>query len=104
MTDTDRLIADSRRALAALDDLIAYCDDPGTEALGARHCLAATLSAVDPSVTIPGPKLSPDAARILEVVDNWYEAADTHYDLDPDDLCRSLEAAGYPLPDDEADR
>jgi hypothetical protein len=38
-----RLADRARRALAALDDLIYNCEDPGTEALGARYELAQEL-------------------------------------------------------------
>lgn len=106
MIDTDRLIADARRALAALDDLIFWSSDPGSEALGARYCLAATLNAIDPSVLIPLPKLGPEATAVIGVVADWYEAADgNHHNLDPDDLHRNLERAGYELPlgDDDHD-
>lgn len=43
MTDTARLEAAARRALASLSDLIRDCSDPGTEALGARHELEQAL-------------------------------------------------------------
>jgi hypothetical protein len=42
-TDATRLAAKARRALAALDSLIYDCEDPGTEALGARYELAQEL-------------------------------------------------------------
>ncbi|MFD0035562.1 hypothetical protein ACFVJK_46815 [Streptomyces sp. NPDC127172] len=47
---SDRLRAAAQRALESLDDLIANTTDPGVEALGARHELAAALSNAGPIV------------------------------------------------------
>jgi hypothetical protein len=104
MTDTDRLISDARRALAALDDLMFWSSDPGSEAFGARYCLAATLNAIDPSVLIPVPKQNPEASAVLRIVADWYEDVNDGHGLDASDLVTDLERAGYTLPSDEADR
>lgn len=104
MNDTDRLISDARRALAALDDLMFWSKDPGSEAFGARYCLAATLNAVDPSVLIPLPKQNPESSAILRIVSDWYEDVNDGQGLDASDLVTDLERAGYALPSDEADR
>ncbi|MFD8949417.1 hypothetical protein ACFV0B_11240 [Streptomyces xanthophaeus] len=103
MNNIDRLIADARRALAALTDLIEYCDDPGSEALGARYCLAATLNAVDPGAQIPLPQQNPEASAVLRIVADWYEDANEGHGVDPSDLVGDLERAGFHLPA-EADR
>lgn len=104
MTDTDRLIADARRALTALEDLIDYCDDPGSEALGARHCLAATLNALGPGERAPDvPGVSPEAdtARILRIVRDHVVEANDVGGVDANDLVTDLKHAGYELPADE---
>lgn len=56
---TARVEAAARRALAALDDLIANTTDPGVESLGARFELSRALIGVQPS------PLSQAAAREL---------------------------------------
>lgn len=44
LDQVDQLWENLRRCVASLDDLIRYCDDPGTEALSALHCAHAVLS------------------------------------------------------------
>ncbi|MGW3321094.1 hypothetical protein [Streptomyces virginiae] len=103
IAEVGRLAADARRALAALEDLIAYCDDPGSEALGARYCLAQTLSALKPGEEAPdvsGVSPEADSARILRIVGEHVAESNLERGkgLTPADLVVELEYAGYTVP------
>jgi hypothetical protein len=102
--DIDRLISDARRALAALADLIDYCDDPGSEALGARYCLAQTLGALasgEEAPDVPGVSPEADVARILRIVRDHVVESNDVGGIDANDLVVELEYAGYQLPADD---
>ncbi|MFG3228155.1 hypothetical protein ACGF07_25685 [Kitasatospora sp. NPDC048194] len=65
-----RLIETARRALGALDDLIANTYDPGVEALGARYELAQALGQLSPYERpldepgfVSGPQTTEEATR-----------------------------------------
>jgi hypothetical protein len=61
----DQLRENLRRCVASLDDLVRYCDDPGTEALSALSCARGLLGWTPPRRTGTGPwPASIDAVHI----------------------------------------
>jgi hypothetical protein len=69
-------LADSlRRCVDSLDDLIRYCDDPGTEALGAVYEARALLGWTPPKRAATGPALADIAPGLIDLLrdagDEW---------------------------------
>jgi hypothetical protein len=73
-TDAARIEAAARRALDALNDLIANTTDPGVEALGARFELSQALIGAQPSPVVNRVTAYREAADICDEAGGAYTA------------------------------